>query len=86
VKPFKLIASALLSAAIAVTEFAVTAQTYPSKPIRAIVPYSVGTPPDIVTRLIADKMSAGLGQPVLVENRPGATGTVGVGGPLSYQV
>lgn len=77
-KRFKLIASALLSAAIAVTAFAVTAQTYPSKPIRAIVPYSVGTPPDIVTRLVADKMTAGLGQPVLVENRPGATGTVGL--------
>jgi tripartite-type tricarboxylate transporter receptor subunit TctC len=75
VKPFKLIASAVLSAA---TAFAVTAQTYPSKPIRAIVPYSVGTPPDIVTRLVADKMTAGLGQPVLVENRPGATGTVGL--------
>ena len=77
-KPSKLIESALLSAAISLAAFAVTAQTYPTKPIRAIVPYSVGTPPDIVTRLVADRMTAGLGQPVLVENRPGATGTVGL--------
>jgi tripartite-type tricarboxylate transporter receptor subunit TctC len=54
------------------------AQTYPSKPIKLIVPYSVGTPPDIVSRLVADRMGAGLGQPVFVENRPGATGTVGL--------
>src|SRR5262249_44733653 len=53
------------------------AQTYPTKPVKLIVPYSVGTPPDIVSRLVADKMGAGLGQPVLVEHRPGATGTAG---------
>jgi tripartite-type tricarboxylate transporter receptor subunit TctC len=54
------------------------AQPYPAKPIKLIVPYSVGTPPDIVSRLVADRMSPGLGQPVVVENRPGATGTVGL--------
>src|SRR5215471_14445569 len=78
VKSAEPIASALLSAVIWLAAFAVEAQTYPSKPIRAIVPYSVGTPPDIVTRLVADRMTAGLGQPVVVENRPGATGTVGL--------
>ena len=77
-KPFKPIESALLSIVLSLAAFAVAAQTYPTKPIRAIVPYSVGTPPDIVTRLVADRMTAGLGQPVLVENRPGATGTVGL--------
>lgn len=77
-KPGKPVATALSSAVICLAAFAVNAQTYPSKPIRTIVPYSVGTPPDIVTRLVADKMTAGLGQPVVVENRPGATGTVGL--------
>lgn len=51
---------------------------YPNKAVRVVVPYSVGTPPDIVTRLIADRMTAGLGQPVVVDNRPGAIGTVGL--------
>ncbi len=53
------------------------AQTYPSKPIRLVVPTSVGTPIDIVSRIVADKMSAALGQPIAVDNRPGATGIVG---------
>ena len=77
-KSAKPIASALFSVVISLAAFAVNGQAYPSKPIRTIVPYSVGTPPDIVTRLVADKMTAGLGQPVVVENRPGATGTVGL--------
>ncbi|WP_447922243.1 Bug family tripartite tricarboxylate transporter substrate binding protein [Achromobacter aegrifaciens] len=51
---------------------------FPTKPIRTIVPYSVGTPPDVVTRIIAAKMTTSLGQSVYVENRPGATGTVGL--------
>lgn len=53
------------------------AQGYPSKPIRLVVPTSVSTPVDIVSRIVADKMSAALGQPIAVENRPGATGIVG---------
>jgi tripartite-type tricarboxylate transporter receptor subunit TctC len=72
------IASTILLAATSLAAFVVAAQTYPTKPLRVVVPYSVGTPPDIVTRLIADKMTAGLGQPVVVDNRPGATGTVGL--------
>lgn len=55
-----------------------SAQGYPTKTVRVVVPYSTGTPPDIVTRLVADRMTAGLGQPVLVDNRPGAIGTVGL--------
>ncbi|MSQ20441.1 MAG: tripartite tricarboxylate transporter substrate binding protein [Betaproteobacteria bacterium] len=53
------------------------AQTYPLKPIRLVVPTSVSTPIDIVSRIVADKMSAALGQPIAVDNRPGATGIVG---------
>jgi tripartite-type tricarboxylate transporter receptor subunit TctC len=72
------ITSALFLAAVSLAALTASAQSYPTKAIRVIVPYSVGTPPDIVTRLVADRMTAGLGQPVVVDNRPGATGTVGL--------
>jgi tripartite-type tricarboxylate transporter receptor subunit TctC len=62
-------------AALAATTFA---QSFPSKPLRLIVPYSVGTPPDILGRIAADRMQGPLGQPIVVENRPGATGTIGL--------
>ncbi len=54
------------------------AQGFPEKPLRLIVPYSVGAPPDILGRIAATGMQAGLGQPVVVENRPGAAGTIGL--------
>ncbi len=54
-----------------------SAQNYPSKPIRLVVPTSVSTPIDIVSRIVADKMGAALGQPIAIDNRPGATGIVG---------
>lgn len=51
---------------------------YPARPIRLIAPTPPGSPPDAVARVLSDRLSAALGQPVLVENRPGATGTVGL--------
>jgi tripartite-type tricarboxylate transporter receptor subunit TctC len=54
----------------------VAAQTYPSNPIRIVVPTSVGTPPDIISRMIADELAATEGWRLVVENRPGALQTV----------
>jgi tripartite-type tricarboxylate transporter receptor subunit TctC len=55
----------------------VQAQTYPNKPIRWIVPYTGGGITDVVTRIVTQKMSAALGQPIVVDNRPGANSILG---------
>ena len=65
------VAAALLGAAAA------QAQTYPNKPIRIIVPYAAGGTSDILARAICPKLTDAWGQPVIVENRPGANGNVG---------
>jgi len=55
----------------------VSAQTYPNKPIKIVIPYGPGGAPDILGRLIGVKIQTSLGQPVVVENYPGAGGTIG---------
>jgi tripartite-type tricarboxylate transporter receptor subunit TctC len=57
----------------------VQAQTagYPDKPIRLIVPFPAGSETDQISRVVTQKMSAGLGQQIVVENRPGASGSLG---------
>ncbi len=56
----------------------VSAQAFPNKPVRVILPFPAGSGADVVTRVVAQKLSEGWGQPVVVDNRPGAGGTIGV--------
>lgn len=65
------LASALLCSGAAM------AQAYPSKPIRAVVPFAAGSATDQIGRAFAEKMSATLGQQVIVDNKPGASGMLG---------
>ncbi|HEX2541456.1 MAG TPA: tripartite tricarboxylate transporter substrate binding protein [Caldimonas sp.] len=67
----------LLAAALACAGSLAQAQDYPSKPISIVVPFPPGGTTDLVTRTLAEALSKSLGQPVLVENRPGAGTTVG---------
>lgn len=53
------------------------AQSYPSRPVKIVVPFPAGGPLDFTTRLLTDRLSANMKQPFIVENRPGAAGNIG---------
>ncbi len=79
------IASALLVFALPLLILA-SAQAFPDRPVKLVVPSPPGGPPDIMARLLMDKMSAALRQPVIVENRPGgAGGLIGAKSVLSAE-
>jgi tripartite-type tricarboxylate transporter receptor subunit TctC len=67
----------LFAAALLALASVAMAQAYPSKPIKLIWPYAPGGPGDAIARLLATSMSASLGQQVIVENRTGASGSIG---------
>ncbi len=68
----------IASLAIAIAPLAANSQSaYPSKNIRLVVPVTPGGPSDIVARLLAERLAVSLGKPVIVENRPGASNTIG---------
>jgi len=71
----KLLLAAALGAACAAT--AVQAQTWPNKPIRWVIPYTPGGITDNVTRMITAEMQKSLGQPIVIENKPGANSIIG---------
>jgi tripartite-type tricarboxylate transporter receptor subunit TctC len=72
-----ILATLTLAPIIAVTSTA-TAQTYPSKPITVVVPFSAGGPTDTLARIMGERMRKTLGQPLLVDNTTGAGGSIGV--------
>jgi tripartite-type tricarboxylate transporter receptor subunit TctC len=73
----KLVCRAVATILLAAFSVAATAESWPSKPVKWIVPFAPGGTTDILARTIGDKLSVTLGQPVVVENRPGAGGGVG---------
>jgi tripartite-type tricarboxylate transporter receptor subunit TctC len=73
----RLLRLATAAAFCAVPSLAPAAEGYPNRAIKIVVPVSAGGAPDVVSRIVAEKLSAKLGQPVFVENRPGAGERIG---------
>jgi len=80
---FRRCATLVLLTAIVLHPGAGRAQGFPSEPIKIVVPFSAGGNTDVTARLVAPVMQEVLGQPVIVENRPGAGGMIAAGGVMS---
>lgn len=72
------IATTLLSAGLLVAATAADAQKYPDKPVRVVVPSAAGGSPDVLTRLLMAELSKAMGQQFVVDNKPGASGQIGM--------
>ncbi|WP_373379147.1 Bug family tripartite tricarboxylate transporter substrate binding protein [Cupriavidus nantongensis] len=70
---------ALAAACAAGASNSAFAQPWPARPLRMVVPFPPGSSPDLIARILTEKLAAALGQPVVVENRPGAGGNIGTG-------
>ncbi|QGW82026.1 Bug family tripartite tricarboxylate transporter substrate binding protein [Variovorax paradoxus] len=76
--PGILATAALVAAAFSLAAAPASAQDYPTRPVRIITPFPVGSGPEGVVRLLADKLSRAWGKPVTVENRPGGNGFIAI--------
>jgi tripartite-type tricarboxylate transporter receptor subunit TctC len=70
--------ASLLAAGLATTCMGVHAQAWPTKPIKYIVPFAAGGTTDLLGRMVGARLAEALGQPVIIENRPGSGGSLGV--------
>lgn len=73
----RLLPAALAAAGLALGSVSAQAQDYPTRPIQVYVPFAAGSASDVVTRIMLNKMATTVGQPFIVENRPGAGGNTG---------
>src|SRR5688500_4992008 len=74
---FRILALLLACAGVMATTATATAQSYPSRPVRWVVPYPPGGATDIMARLIGHRLSEKLGQQFVIENKPGAGNNIG---------
>jgi len=77
-----LAAFCITAAALSLANPAAQAQAWPAKPIRLVVPYAAGGPADVIARLVAKKAAEGLQQTIVIENKGGGGGTIGVDAAL----
>src|SRR3990172_4599583 len=75
----RLLFAALGAFATAIAPGALAQQQYPSRPIHIVVPFEAGGATDLMARTLAQELNKSLGQPVIIDNRPGAGGGIGTG-------
>ena len=77
----KIVTRIMLGAALGLTSLTgiqvAAAQDYPTRPITVLIPFAGGSASDVVSRIMLDRMSKSMGQPIIIENRPGAGGNIG---------